>query len=87
MVVCCSRNVCYMSLKGHIAIECHSQISGMRVGCHVSTTAAAAAAAVIIIIILYYYAYLWLSINSVLFILFLPVGNGVCNGSGCAVGY
>ena len=63
----------------------------MRIGCHVCTTAAAAAAAaaaaVIIIIILYYYAYLWLSINSVLFILFLPVGNGVCNGSGCAVGY
>ena len=38
MVVCCSRNVCYMSLKGHIAIECHSQISGMRVGCHVGVT-------------------------------------------------
>ena len=32
MVVCCSGNVCYVSLKGHIAIECHSQISGVRVG-------------------------------------------------------
>ena len=29
---------CYVSLKGHIAIECHSQISGMRVGCHVGVT-------------------------------------------------
>ena len=38
MVVCCSGNVCHVSLKGHIAIECHSQISGVRVGCHVGVT-------------------------------------------------
>ena len=26
----------YVSLKGHIGIECHSQSSGVRVGCHVN---------------------------------------------------
>ena len=36
MVIRCSGNVCYVSLKGHIRIECHSQISGVRVGCQVN---------------------------------------------------
>ena len=38
MVIYCSGNVGYVSLKGLIGIECHSQISGVRVGCYMNVS-------------------------------------------------